>query len=378
MGFLFVHLLWNLNFSKNHTFKAATHHPVCLKIKNYSFRVAYNLLGLNFNRIYFQLMYCIARIVRFVRHNRKTRNSAAKMNEEKRANESEKMSLDKVSKENEDENQNSTIFSGTFSENEFTAEDETEAAIFTLNIDCFDMIFNYLSLKDIHTIGLTSKQFQRIAGSYFGRNFKSSEKFSGIDGIYTVYSDNNGVINRRTQTSGFNEFINYFSHYYENVLPLRYIQQNCDALQSLNHIYLVCLQLNSVKIECLRQILPRLEIVQIRQCTIDGDFYDCFLKYCTNLRSIYVQDDLGYILDENQNPWLLEEYPRLDHLQLIPRYSFKINELNSFFERNPRVQSFSTSSRCLWENRHEIKSNIKIEKLEVQILIHNPYNPYAS
>lgn len=314
-------------------------------------------------------MYRITQIVRFVRRTRKARNSALKMNEEKRKIEMERAKLQKTLASEDDDNQNCALIPGSFSGNELPSESAAAAAIFTLNIDCFDMIFDYLSMKDIHSFGQTSKAMQQIAGEYFERNFKSAEKFSGIDGIYSVFSDNNGVINQRTQTSAFNRFINYFSHYYENLEPLRYIQLHCESLQSLNHIYLVCLKLNTAKIECLRQILSKLEVLQIRQCTIDGDFYDCFLKFCRNLKRIYIQDDLGYILDENQNPWLLQEYPHLEHLQLIPRYSFKINELNGFFERNPQIESFSTSSRCLWENRHElIKSNVKLDKLEIQIL----------
>lgn len=318
-------------------------------------------------------MYRITRIVRFVRHTRKNRNSATKKNDEKRKIEMERAKLQRKLASEDDYNQNCALVSELSSGNELqqpeAAATTTASAIFMLNIDCFDMIFDYLSLHDIHQFGQTCKTMNIFAGEYFERNFKSAEKFSGIDGIYSVYSDNNGLMNQRTQTSAFNQFINYFSHYYENLEPLRYIQLHSLEFVSLNHIYLVCLKLNTAKIECLRQILSKLEILQIRQCTIDGDFYDCFLKFCRNLKRIYIQDDLGYILDENRNPWLLEEYPQLEHLQLIPRYSFKINELNSFFERNPQLESFSTSSRCLWENRHElIKSNVKLDKLEIQIL----------
>lgn len=314
-------------------------------------------------------MYRITRIVRFVRRTRKTRNSAAKMTEEKQKTESERTKLQKTSSiVDNDDGKNGALIFGSSSGNELSSE-TASTTIFTLNIDCFDMIFDYLSMKDIHSFGQTCKIMQQIAGEYFERNFKSTEKFSGIDGIFSVYSDNHGVINQRTRTSAFNKFIINVSHYYENLEPLRYIQLHSNEFDSLKHIYLVCLKLDAAKIECIRQILDQLEILQIRQCTLDGNFYDCFLKFCRNLKRIYIQDDLGYILDENRNPWLLREYPKLEHLQLIPRYSFKINELNRFFELNPRIQSFSTSSRCLWENRHELlKSNVKLDKLEIQIL----------
>lgn len=300
-------------------------------------------------------MHSIERISRLKRQAKKIKNSAAKLNKEK--NKSESDASDKpitVSREDSDE----------------TAMTSTSIAyIFALNNDCLGLIFDYLSMKDLHSFGQTCKAFQQIAGEYFERNYKSSEKFTSSDGIYTVYSDQNGVINQRTQTSAFNRFINYISHYYENLEPLRYIQAHSDEFKSINQIYLVCLILNATKIECLKKLLAKIEIIQIRQCTTDGDFYDILLKWCGNVKRIYVQDDLGYILDENGNPWLLQEYPMLEHLQLTPRFSFKINELDAFFQRNPGVQSFSTSSRCLWENRHELlQSTIKLDKLEIQIL----------
>lgn len=314
------------------------------------------------------LMYCVTRIFQFVRQTKKKRKSRAKMSEKERTTDcsgSERPKLQKKSMSVENENRDCGSISGSTSGDQMVAE----TMIFTMNADCFDLIFDYLSIIDLHSFGQTCKPMQQLAGQYFQRNFKSSEKFSGNNGILTVYSDNNGVMNQRTLTSGFNRFINYFSHYYEDIEPLRYIQRNCDEFKSLNHIYLVCLRLDSAKIQCLRQLLTQLEIVQIRQCTIDGDFYDGFLKFCKNLKRIFIQDDLGYILDENRNPWLLHEYAHLEHLQLIPRYSFKINELNRFFELNPQIQCFSTSSRCLWENRQElIKSNVKLDKLEIQIL----------
>lgn len=241
--------------------------------------------------------------------------------------------------------------------------------MFILNSDCFDEIFEYLSLKDLRSIGQTCKTMQTIAGEYYKRNYKSAEKFSADNGVYTVYTDNNGVTTERIETTVFNGFMNYISHYYEKIEPLRYLELYSNKFTSLNHIYLVCLELNATKIQCLQKILPKLEIVQLRQCTMDGDFYEDFLKFCENLKQIYIQDDLGDILDENGNPWLLRSYPSLEHLQLTPRYSFQINELRTFFQQNKKIRSFSTSLRCFWENRNELMtSNEQLDVFELLIL----------
>lgn len=245
--------------------------------------------------------------------------------------------------------------------------EESHTTIFRLNIDCFEAIFDYLSLKDLHSFGETCRAMQQMAGHYFHRNFKSAEKFSANNGIYTVYSNNEGVSNERTQTSGFNRFINYISHYYEEMEPLHYIHSHSDEFTAINRIYLVCLVISSTKINCIQKILPKINVVQLRQCTLDGGFHD-FLNHFKHLKRLYVQDDFD-IIDESGNPWLLRQYPTLELLQLTLRYPFRILELSIFFEQNPNVRSFSTSSRCLWENRHDLlQCMAKLEWLEIQML----------
>lgn len=250
--------------------------------------------------------------------------------------------------------------------------------LFKLNIDCLDKIFDYLSVKDLHSIGQTCKTLQQAAGEYFKLNHSAAPKYSENDGIYTEYSDNSGVINQRTQTSCFNRFITYISHYYERKAPLQYIQSHADEFESFKHIYLVCTSLSKSKIDRIKKLFDRVEIVQIRNCTMEVDFYASFLKFCINMKELYVQEaDVGQYRnrygygsgqEEQSNSWLLQSYPKLQHFELIPQFSNHIAELCQFFERNPNVQSFSASSRCLLANQNELlKSNAKLQVLEVKI-----------
>lgn len=250
--------------------------------------------------------------------------------------------------------------------------------LFKLNIDCLDKIFDYSSLKDLHSIGQTCKALQQASGEYFKLNYSAAPKYSENDGIHTEYSDNSGVIDQRTQTSGFNRFITYVSYYYERKPPLEYIQAHADEFESFIHIYLVCTSLDQSKIDRIKKLLNRVEIVQIRNCTMEVDFFASFLKFCINLKELYVQEaDVGQQRniygygsgeEEESNSWLLQSYPKLQHFELIPQFSNRIVELCQFFDRNPNVRSFSVSSRCLLSNRNELlKSNAKLDVLEVKI-----------
>lgn len=245
----------------------------------------------------------------------------------------------------------------------------TISPIFKLTVDCCDEIFEYLSLKDLHSFGQTCKPFQKVAGEYYQRNYPHSEKFLQKYGIYSVYSDNKDVNNHRTQTSCFNEYTNYFSHYYEEMKPLRYIQKHSHEFKSINHMYIVCSRLNTDKMKYLMHFLPKFETISINQCTLSGDFYEILLKFCINLKSLDILDDLGYIICRRKNPWLLKHYPKLEHLQLNPRYQTNIiDELSTFFQRNPKITSFSTNTNFLLENIDAfMNSDLKLKTLSIEI-----------
>lgn len=244
------------------------------------------------------------------------------------------------------------------------------ADVFKLNVDCLDKIFDYLSLKDLHSIGGTCKAMQQVAGEYFKLNFPAAPKYTEKDGIYTEYSDMNGVTNQRIQTSGFNQFINYLSHYYQRMSPLNYIESHSHELESLNHIYLVCACLDQQKVRRIQKLLRRIEILQIRNCSMQVEFYPSILKMCDNLKELLLQEaDVGrYRRDAWENQWLRQTYPKLEYLELIPQYEYRIEELVPFFQQNPNVRSFSSSSRCLLANATDLlKSDVKLDLLEVKV-----------
>lgn len=252
-------------------------------------------------------------------------------------------------------------------------ENFVSCAIFKLNNDCFNEIFDYLSLKELYSIAQTCKRLLKLAGEYFHDKYLAATKYSGDNGIYTEYSDNNGVQNQRIQTSGFNRYITTIAHYYERMAPLQYIHLHADEFDSIRHIYLVCVPLNPARIKCIEKLLGRIESVQMKNCSIDGaDFYEIFLKFCINLKHLFVQDDdFGRNRRQHQPQnyaWLFQNYPKLEHLELIPAHSANSSkEMNSFFHRNRTIHSFSTSLTCIWRMRDVfLNCDVKLNQFEVK------------
>lgn len=239
-----------------------------------------------------------------------------------------------------------------------STNEESQPKIFKLDIDCFDEIFEYLSMKELHALGQTCKTMQRVTGVYFKENYSAAEKFCHKDGIYTVHSSREGAVNERIYTSGFNQYMPCISHYHDGLGPLEYLQSHIDEFEATNHIYMVELNMNKQRIKFIEKLLPTIEIVQIRNCWITEDFYELILKHCNSLKRIYLQNS-----DVVPRGWLMQHYPMLEHLELMR----SVHGLSGFFERNPHVQRFSTNAGFLWNNQDELlKSNTKLDTLDIK------------
>lgn len=251
------------------------------------------------------------------------------------------------------------------------------AEIFKLDIECFDEICDYLTTENLLSLGQTCKMMQRVVGKYFKANYTAASKFGGSDGIYRVFSSNR---TEPAQISGFNEFVRYISHTTNGLGPLRYIESHSEQFESIIHINFESFDLTRAGVNCLQQILSKLEIVQFKQCTLQCHFYEAFLKHCTNLQRLYIQNDPGTFIECEGNEWLLQRYPMLEHLELFPKKSTKINisELNTFFELNPNCRSFSTSSLLLLRNQDDfMSSTIKLDVLEIKENGHGFFNDFG-
>lgn len=252
------------------------------------------------------------------------------------------------------------------------SNEQTQPKIFKLDIDCFDEIFEYLSVKDLQSFGRTCKTIQKVAGEYFKRNYSAAETFIRKGAIFrnAVYKYNNSIIiDERTEITGFNEFVTSITQTKNDIKPFRYLRSHAGEFESLKQITFVGLTLNQEKGEILKKIWPKIETMHIKNCWIRGNLYENILVHCTNLKCLYVQQTTSrYFLRLERNvcvPWLHRKYPRLEHLEVIP--SPLVKDLNMFFRNNPHVRSLSTNTPSIWYNRVGLlKSNIQLDLLEIK------------
>lgn len=258
-------------------------------------------------------------------------------------------------------------------------------AIFKLTIDCFDDLFDYMSLKDLSYIGQTCKAMQRVTGEYFKRNYFAFEdnnhRGCGIYGHEICMMDkserdhSNKAI--KVPVTVFSAYITQLSQFHTAIgRILMHVMKHINEFTSLKQVNIFCCDLNISSYAFIARLLENLEKIKLYRCIeFDGDFYDKFLKYCSNLKQFNVmQCDLvcARVNDDetivHEYPWLKRKYPKLVHLKLIPKIRLQINELNEFFMVNPNVRDFSTNAHCLWINRHQLlNSTAKLNSLEIWI-----------
>ncbi|XP_031633906.1 uncharacterized protein LOC116347461 [Contarinia nasturtii] len=232
--------------------------------------------------------------------------------------------------------------------------------IMKLDIDCFHEVFDYLCLDDIISIGHTCQRLQRIASRFIQQNFAAKRKTYVNDNIYMCW--------KPRQISIFSLFIEKISIFGD--FPDSFLSINAVRFHLLNEIRLAQIELDSVKIECIKAILPQVEVIELDQCCFKQNFYGDFLKLCPKLhrlsvsRSSYDRD--GGTIIGTDNEWMRQKYASLEHLELTDLYEFKGNELKHFFESNQNVHSFSTDAKSLLINRQSFLScGGKIQRLAI-------------
>lgn len=238
------------------------------------------------------------------------------------------------------------------------ADEEPAPSIFNLVDDCCYAILDWLSLGDLRSFGQTCKWAQQIAVNFYKNNHSGMEygMNASDNSSYDAFHLEN---NQKLCISG-----NQLDSYHQ-------VKLHCK--QTIEKICLMHTTLSVAKINCLKQIMRTVKYVKLDNCTINGDFYVKFLKFCPRLKVLCIYDQLrcsirnpneNRILIGANNDWLTRKYPTLRYFELINRN--EINELKAFFIQNPNVQSFGINSIAFLDNGDFFKTtNIKLNNLMI-------------
>lgn len=228
-----------------------------------------------------------------------------------------------------------------------------QAIIFKLNVDCFERLFDYLSLRDIVSLSQTCKRMKQIGGYYFRETFHDRY----IHNQFDIESARHYGVE-----------VHFLSEYIKRIQITNYTQRTlkADSFHSLNELYLSLISKPlSSYCDYFKDILGVIDSCCIYLCDLDDDFYELLLKHCTNLKRLHLIRS-GRTLDTD---WLCQTYPTLEYLRMTKvNLSLKNDELKRFFDENPKVKYLHVDNGFLWVHQDSLKkTNIQLDCLVVEL-----------
>lgn len=240
-----------------------------------------------------------------------------------------------------------------------TKNPKQTADILKLDIDCFDELFDYLPLSDLFSIGNTCKQLHNIVGYILRQNF------SALDVLCVAQNEIRfGKVFQEKCSIQFNQFIRRISLFLDD--GLRYFQQIQSQCQRLKCIQLKYIELTRPKIHGLKEILNRVEDLQMINCKIDSGIHETVLAFCPNVRKFSVIGNAN--ISNSQMDIFSQKYPALQHFEIELISEREVTELRNFLELNPNIRKLSIS--CIHFVRYTIddlllNTNIKLDECAI-------------
>lgn len=250
-------------------------------------------------------------------------------------------------------------------DNESASENESlteELSLITLNADCLDEIFNFLSSIDVKSVGQTCKDLYKTTGNYFKLKYPAKKLKIRMPLSYDKPNTTNG-----------------FGRFYRNVIVedadiriFQFLAENCG--NPLNKIQFG--QKNSRKQITngfgmyIKNHLASVASIEFLGCRIHGDLYQLILQYCESLKRLSIRNYAheGIHIGVNDD-WLLKRYRTLEHLALVKRSS-KIDQLKQFFKKNRNIKSFTTTTAILWANKKVFQSSaVNLNDLNIELIL---------
>lgn len=220
--------------------------------------------------------------------------------------------------------------------------------------DCWEYIFDHLSLKDILQMGETCKRMHQMAG-YYLREYFPELRFNLIGKDVQVAYPHNFLL--RTD----------FFPYIRKLCILRRGSESMSKLDvetfsSMKTLIYMSVELNRTQFAYARDILDYVENIQIEHCNIYMEIFERFEFYCPKLKSLRVE----YGNTDNvlvTKSLFSQYYPQLEDLRYKPNSCHtKIGELKTFFEKHTKLKQFECNMPFLWANRDVLlETNVQLD-----------------
>lgn len=181
------------------------------------------------------------------------------------------------------------------------------SSIFKLDVDCFEELFDYLAVNDLLAIRRTCKRFKKLVDHYIKINCP-----------YLMRAKLND----------------------ENIEMFR--QMDAGTIDLISQLSVsVGSDFDGNQFSSIKDFLAKPRKIFINEWKTNPDFYNIFLKYCTNVKILHLNRRNYNPEVVTSNEWLHHQYPSLESIALRVVLKDEIDELEAFFHLNPNIHSLS-------------------------------------
>lgn len=230
-----------------------------------------------------------------------------------------------------------------------------------LLVDCWEHIFDYLALRDVHVMGQTCKRMNQLAGHYF-REYCPELLYVLRERKIRIME--HGNVQLRPE----------FYQFIRDLLIRDQLDYSLDAktFTSVKTLAFNASLIAERQIQHCQNVLENVESLLLHDCTTDaGDIFRQFAEFCPKLKYL----DLKHCHEPNAvfKKVFLHHYPTLERMK-YESYPWnetplqQIDELKTFLEKHTQLKHFECDDRFLWTNRDLLsRTNVHLDRLSICI-----------
>ncbi|XP_031638040.1 uncharacterized protein LOC116350393 [Contarinia nasturtii] len=240
-------------------------------------------------------------------------------------------------------------------------EQHQSGDIFKLVIDCFEEVFDFLSLQDLVAMGQTCKRMQRIAGHCFQQNYRAQPVFFCVHTFLMIDEDANLECFYYLLQNIEVDIHNIFDEDEDLYISTQNFITSLKHLQSIKKITIGNISLTMAQIDEMRLIRSKIESVKFEKNDFNEKLFNALLAPGSNVKHLSLRESFS-----NEHQWMYGIYPKLEYFELTSCVYEEVPALKTFFELNTTIKHFSIDMGLLWSNRaFFINSNIKFDTLRI-------------
>lgn len=223
---------------------------------------------------------------------------------------------------------------------EIPSTSEQNAPIQLAPYDVLKLLFEYISLGDLNSLGLTCKHLHQAAGEYFRQNYPL--EFVNITKV-------NGKVVQQTNFRKTTNLACFTEQLWiecreprDNMEYFRYVAKlNNKNVKSI--LFLYCTDFTEAQGQCLAETMKSVEYVEFSSKKRGPKHIDQILQFCPNLKHLKLYCESGV------SEWPRQHYSMLECLNVYNKMPVasnddRFNGLKSFLQNNPQIKKFAVGT----------------------------------